>query len=57
MKEKKVLEKFRKLLLQKRNEYIDKMNEYGSDSYYDYCRGKKDLIEDIVAYLANELNE
>jgi hypothetical protein len=57
MKEKKVLEKFRKLLAQKRNEYIAKMNEYGSDSYYDYCRGKKDLIEDIVAYLANELNE
>lgn len=57
MKEKKVLEKFRELLLQKRNEYITKMNEYGSDSYYDYCRGKKDLIEDIVAYLANELNE
>ena len=57
MKEKKVLEKFRKLLLQKRNEYIAKMNEYGSDSYYDYCRGKKDLIEDIIAYLANELNE
>lgn len=57
MKEKKVLEKFRKLLLQKRNEYITKMNEYSSDSYYDYCRGKKDLIEDIVAYLANELNE
>lgn len=57
MKEKKVLEKFRKLLLQKRNEYIAKMNEYGSDSYYDYCRGKRDLIEDIVAYLANELNE
>ena len=57
MKEKKVLENFRKLLLQKRNEYIGKMNEYGSDSYYDYCRGKKDLIEDIVAYLANELNE
>ena len=57
MKEKEVLEKFRKLLLQKRNEYIAKMNEYGSDSYYDYCRGKKDLIEDIVAYLANELNE
>ena len=57
MKEKKVLENFRKLLLQKRNEYIAKMNEYESDSYYDYCRGKKDLIEDIVAYLANELNE
>ena len=57
MKEKKVLENFRKLLSQKRNEYIAKMNEYGSDSYYDYCRGKKDLIEDIVAYLANELNE
>ena len=57
MKEKKVLEKFRKLLLQKRNEYTAKMHEYGSDSYDDYCRGKKDLIEDIVAYLDNELNE
>lgn len=57
MKDKEVLEKFRKLLLQKRNEYTAKMHEYGSDSYYDYCRGKKDLIEDIVAYLDNELNE
>ena len=57
MKEKKVLEKFRKLLLQKQNEYTAKMYEYGSDSYHDYCRGKKDLIEDIIAYLDNELNE
>lgn len=57
MKEKKVLEKFRELLLQKRNEYINKMNEYSSDSYYDYCRGKKDLIEDIIAYLADKLHE
>ena len=56
MKEKEVLEKFRKLLEQKRNEYIDAMNKYGSDSYHDYCRGKKDLIEDIIAYLAGELN-
>ena len=33
------------------------MNKYGSDSYYDYCRGKKDLIEDIITYLADKLYE
>ena len=55
-KEKQILEDFRKLLTQKQNEYIDAMNKYGSDSYYDYCRGKKDLIEDIIAYLADKLN-
>ena len=32
------------------------MNKYGSDCYHDYCRGKKDLIEDLIAYLANELS-
>ena len=57
MKEKEILKRFRDSLIKKRDEYKLKLHEYGSDSYYDYCRGKKDLIEDIVAYLANELNE
>jgi len=57
MKEKEVLEKFRVLLGQKRNEYNKLINEYGQGEYYDYCRGKRDLIDDIIAYLADELNK
>ena len=56
-KEKEILESLRKFLSLKRNEYIDKMNEYCMGEYYNYCRGKKDLIEDIIGYLADKLSK
>ena len=56
MKEKEILESLRKLINQKRNEYISTMQQYGNDSpYYHYCRGKKDMLEDITAYIASQL--
>ena len=57
MKEKEILKRFRDSLIKKRDEYKLKLHEYGSDSYYDYLRGKDDLAEDIIEYLNKELNE
>lgn len=50
-KEKEILESLKKILFTKRNEYADKMNEYCIGEYYNYCRGKKDLIEDIINFI------
>jgi len=48
-KEKEILENLRKLISKKRNEYIEVMQQHETDSpYYNYCRGKKDMLEDIL---------
>jgi hypothetical protein len=47
------MENFINLLKEKRNAYVDAMNENEVGSpYWNYCRGKKDIIEDILAYVS-----
>lgn len=58
MKEKEILENLRVLLGQKRNEYIDMIDRSVNDSnenLYNYYSGKKELIDDIIAYIASQL--
>lgn len=47
------MENFIDLLKEKHNAYVDAMakNEEGTP-YWNYCRGKKDIIEDILAYIS-----
>lgn len=55
MEAKEILKDLSDILRTKRNEYTDLLNKYDpEDPYYNYCRGKKDMIEDIVAYLAGK---
>lgn len=50
-KEKQILCKLRQILNQKRNEYIDVMNEHETGSpYWNYCKGRKEMIEDIINF-------
>lgn len=51
-----ILEDLRALLSKKRNEYIDasNKNEIGSP-YYLYCKGKIDLINDMISYLSEKI--
>lgn len=54
-KEKEILENLRKLISQKRNEYIEVMQQHENTSpYYHYCKGKKDMLEDILGFIANQ---
>lgn len=47
------MEKFINLLKEKRNAYANMMNENEDGTpYWNYCRGKKDIIEDILAYIS-----
>ena len=47
------MENFINLLKEKRNAYTDAMNENEEGTpYWIYCRGKKDIIEDILAYIS-----
>ena len=58
MNAKDILSNLREILNKKRNEYIDMINKTDSSSpYYQYCKGKKDMIEDVMMFLANEINE
>lgn len=58
MKEKEILENLRVLLRQKRNEYIDMIDRSindGNENLYNYYSGKKELIDEIIAYITNQL--
>lgn len=42
------------LLNNKRNDYVDAMNDHEiGSSYWHYCHGKKEMIEEIVGYINN----
>ena len=44
------------LLNVKRNAYIDAINENKDNiSYYQYCRGRKEMIEDIITYISEKI--
>ncbi len=44
------METFISLLKEKRNAYVDAINENEIGTpYWNYCRGKKDMIEDILS--------
>ena len=55
MKEKEILEKLKKELSEKKNEYYLTLLKYDSGPYHQYCKGKLDLLNDIINYL--ETNE
>jgi len=47
------IEKLINILKDKCNEYEDVIENYEVDTpYWHYCRGKKDMIEDILAYIS-----
>ena len=51
-----ILEDLRKILNEKRNEYNDAKNIHEVDShYYHYCRGKIDMIDEVIGYLGSVL--
>ena len=40
------------LLREKRNAYVDAMNENEIGTpYWNYCRGKRDILDDILVYI------
>lgn len=41
------------ILKEKCNEYVNMMNEHEVGTpYWNYCRGKKDMIEDVLVYVS-----
>lgn len=51
-----IFEDLRKILNEKRNEYNDAKNDHEVDSpYYHYCRGKIDMIDEVISYLGSVL--
>ena len=55
-KEKEVLDNLIELLNVKRNAYIDAINENkDNNSYCQYCRGRKEMIEDVLTYISENL--
>jgi len=47
------IENFINLLKEKHNTYVNTINENEVGTpYWNYCRGKKDMIEDILAYVS-----
>jgi len=51
-----ILEDLIKILSEKRNEYNDAKNIHEVDShYYHYCRGKIDMIDEVIGYLGSVL--
>lgn len=52
MEPKEILKDLKEILNTKCNEYGDLIKKYNPEHpYYNYCRGKKDMIDDIIAYL------
>jgi len=50
-------ENFINLLKEKYDAYVKALNENEpGSSYWNYCRGKKDMIKDILAYVSENLN-
>lgn len=46
-------EKLMSVLRDKHDKYTNVMNEYEDGTpYWNYCRGKKDMIEEIFAYIS-----
>ena len=55
-KEKEENDNLIELLNVKRNAYIDSINENkDNNSYCQYCRGRKEMIEDVLTYISENL--